>query len=237
MQGTVSGSITDVEVTPSGRTVKNVATSYSNMKVNDVGHIEKVSAREGRIIKNDNTILFSDDQRDFYRNTTISGGVAIIKPHEEWPVIFISRNQIRYKGLGLNDFGYMENTYDKIGENSLYNKNFDKDLYINASLIRFNATVTATDYGLEAEILPTTNTDYRLSLNTSGITDLYFRILDSKWDSKHRNYPASEESTERYVGKFSIQRDISKASEHVKHKDEKDEENLDLPCLCQTPTG
>jgi hypothetical protein len=228
MQGTVSGSITPVEVTPSGRTVKSDTSSYSSINVNDVGSTETVSAGEGRIIKNGNTFLFSNDQADFYRNTTVSGDTALIEINEQWPTILQSWDQIRYKGTGLNNFENMENTYDRIGESSLYNKNYDKELSIRASLTHFNATITATDYGLTAELLPTTNTDYKLSLNSSGITDLYQKILSPEYDPKHQTYPPSVQDYERYEGTFSIQRNITKTSSNARYQ-----QHNRWPCLCQ----
>jgi hypothetical protein len=242
LDGDVSGSITPIEITPFGRSIKNVASKYSSIIVNDVGGKETVSAREGRIILQDTTILASSDMltidgldSSYLKRSKNREGHLHSESYELWPVIFKSASLIKYKGLGINDWDYKANTYDGFGENSLYNKNFEKLLYINASLIRFNTTVDASDLGISAWLLPTKSMEYKLTTNASGITDLYSRILDLNYDPKHRIYPDSMRSIERYVGDYGINRSITYQSSYEQSGESDpwyDQYDTWLPC-CQ----
>jgi hypothetical protein len=229
MQGSVSGSITPVEVTPAGRIVTSATSTYTSMKMNEVGSTKAISAREGRIIKNDYDFLYSNAEADFYLNTTFYGNAVYKEANEQWPIIIHTLDQIRYKGTGLNDFENMENTYDRIGESSLYNKNFNKELSVDTSLIHFNASIAASDnFGIWAQLLPTTSTSYNLSLNSTGITNLYQKILSGEYDPKHQDYVPSVVNQERYEGNFNIRRNITRTSIDTDYQ-LKDR----WPCLCE----
>jgi hypothetical protein len=225
LEENVRGSVTPINVTPSGRSIKNVASKYSSMFMNNVGGKETISAREGRIILQDRTLFASSDLQyiegtdsNHLARTTLSGDGLRHESYELWPVIFKSASLVRYKGLGINSLSYEENTYDKLGVNSLYNKNFERSLYLNASLFRFNTTVDASDStGVRALLLPTKSMDYRLITDTSGITDLYSRILNPNYDPVHRVYPDSVRSMERYVGDYKINRSIQFGSLHERY--------------------
>lgn len=230
----IRGSITPVRVTPSGRSINGTASKYSSLSVNDVGSREKLSALEGRIIIQEGSFFGYDDSGGY----TFKGSIGrnYHSEHQElWPVFLISRNIINYKGSGINDLGEVRNTYDRIGEKLLYNKNFEKDLFVNTSLTRFNVTVDAINDSLSAEIQPTKWLNYNLNTKTSGIADLSAGIVNTKFDVQHQNYPYSMQNEERYVGNYNIQRNIqvNSAFNNPLDEDFNPGDNW-LPCLCQT---
>jgi hypothetical protein len=231
----IRGSITPIRVTPAGRSINSTASKYSSLLVNDVGTKEKLSALEGRIILQDGSFFAYDDRRGYELTSTYSAGDYHAEHEELWPVVSISRNIINYKGSEINDLSEVRNTYDRIGEKLLYNKNFEKDLFVNTSLTRFNVTVDVVNHRISAEIQPTKWLNYILKTNTSGIADLSVGIVDTKFDVRHQNYPYSMKNEERYLGNYDIQRKIQVNSTFNKPFDEDfyPGENW-LPCLCQS---
>jgi hypothetical protein len=230
----IRGSITPIRVTPSGRSVNSVASKYSSMMANDVGSKEKISAFEGRIIIQEGLIFAYNDSGGYNSiSTYYPGGHYLEEDHELYPVLILSRNIVNYKGTQINDLGYVENTYDRIGEELLYNKNLEKDLYVNTSLDRFNVTVEYANRSLTAEIQPTKHLNYIMSTKTSGIADLFTRVVDTRFDVQHQNYPYSMQNEERYVGNYNIQRKIQMNYTFIIPSDEDlyPGENW-LPCSC-----
>ena len=235
----IRGSITPVRVTPSGRSINGSASKYSSLLVNDVGSKEKLSALEGRIIIQDGTFFAYTDNDGGYTTTIgFPGGNYHAENQELWPVVLLSRNDVNYKGSEINDVGEVRNTYDRIGEKLLYNKNFEKDLLVNTSLTRFNATVDVVNNSILAEIQPTKWLNYNLNIKTTGIADLSAGIVDTKFDVRHRNYPYSMQNEERYVGNYNIQRKIQVNSTFNNFFDQDyNPGNNWLPCLCLDDGG
>ena len=231
----IRGSVTPIRVTPAGRSINSFASKYSSSLVNDVGSKEKLSALEGRIIIQEGSFFAYDDTLGYKLTSTYSPGHYHAEHYEQWPVFWISRNVVNYKGSEINDLGEVRNTYDRIGEKLLYNKNFEKDLFVNTSLTRFNVTVDVVNESISAEIQPTKWLNYILSTKTSGIADLSAGIVSTKFDVKHQNYPYSMKNEERYVGNYDIRRKIQVNSTFKNPFDEDfyPGENW-LPCLCQS---
>ena len=231
----IRGSITPVRVTPSGLSIKGEASKYSSLLVNDVGSKEKLSALEGRIIIQEGSYFAYDDTGGYTLTAGFPGGNYHALNQELYPVVLLSRNVINYKGSEINDLGEVRNTYDRIGEKLLYNKNFEKDLFVNTSLTRFNVTVDVVNDTILAEIQPTKWLNYYLNTKTSGIADLSAETVNTYYDVKHRNYPYSMQNEERYVGNYNIQRKIQVNSTFNTFFDEDFNPGDNwLPCLCQT---
>lgn len=230
----IRGSITPIRVTPSGRIAKSVASKYSRIMVDDVGSEEKLSAFEGRITIQDGLFFYYNDTEGYEMTATGIAGHYHSEDHEYWPVFLTSRNVVNYKGSEINDLSDVINTYDRIGEKLLYNKNFQKDLYVRTYLDRFNVTLDIVNDSISAEIQPTKRLDYILNTKTSGIADLFAGIVDTKFDVKHQNYPYSMQNEERYVGSYNIQRRIQVNSTFITPSDKDIYPGEDwLPCsLC-----
>ena len=135
---------------------------------------------------------------------------------EEWPVILKSGKLIEYSGKGINSRDFAGNNLDYVESSFLYNPHLSMQRNVGMLLKRMNATVVGlatNDSLISADFMPSRETAYRISADTTGIADLKYRLTDSKYDFKHALYPALSEDEEWYVGNFSIVRSIYTKSE------------------------
>jgi len=151
--GKTKGSISAIEVTPAGRTVKPYHSYFSNIEVGSSQLHERTTALEGRYESEDSK-NFSYKQVELFNET-------ITSPLINWRILgtlsissWDTHKTIDYSGKEINDRDYSSSLFKDTSTEFLYNKNFTKDRYFASA--RNNL----------------------LKANTTGITDLQFGFSD-----------------------------------------------------------
>ncbi len=205
----VKGTISPVDY--HGRTLNPYISSYQEIKMNDVRQRDRTSALQGAYASEEETSLRSDAYNPVYINVTKAAGspVYTVQYFEQWPVILLSSKALRYSGKEINDREFEGNNLDFAGSNFLFNKNLSKDTRVGLLIKGMNATVIATDNSiLSAEFMPLKEMDYRITAQTTGITDLKYRQTGPDYDTKRGTYKVINEGDERYIGLYNISRHI-----------------------------
>jgi hypothetical protein len=114
------------------------------------------------------------------------------------------------EGKGFNDRDLSRNNLDFMGTDLLNKREPSKNLIVEMSLDRMNASVFAADKGiLRAERKATIDLNFKLSTHATGIADMSYQQPGPKSDSKsQRGYDALNGGYERYSGSFSLTKDI-----------------------------
>lgn len=171
---------------------------------------ERIAAREGRYRSEDMSTLKSNADAEINVNTTkYASGLYTIWCEEDWPVFLGAGRLLAYQGQNINYRDHAGNNRDFVGSNFLYSKKLLQlrglDMYLN----RMNISILADDKELlDTEVMPIGNLSYKMDANVTGISDLTYRKTGSKYDTKHKTYPALSEGWERYYGSFKIHRQI-----------------------------
>jgi len=122
--------------------------------------------------------------------------------------------------MEISNRDFVGNNQDLVGANFLYSQDFSKESTLNMSLDRLNATILATDEGINRELIKATrDTHYKLHAHSTGISSFKYRQMGA--DGTILNA-----GDERFVGNFDIAKDIRMKSRFDKY--EKDDEWL--PC-------
>jgi hypothetical protein len=115
-----------------------------------------------------------------------------------------------------------------VGANFLYNIKLTKEQNFNFSSQSLNTTIIATDEQiLRAELDEEKEIDYKLNVHSTGIADLKSKQSGSHYLVGSGNYELLSENEERYVGDYSIIRNIRMRANHTREKFEDDKW---LPC-------
>lgn len=214
VQGTVS------PVDYHGRSLGSYHSGYQELKANDVRLRERTSALPGNYSSAEGIYLRSYTGNSITVSITkqANSSIIIVNYAEEWPVILKSVKLIEYSGKGINDRDFAGNNRDYVGRSFLYNRELSLQRDVGMLLKRMNATVlglVTNDSLVSADFLPSRETSYRMTANTTGIADLKYRLTDSRYDFVPGLYPPLSEDEERYVGNYSIFRSIHTTSDFI----------------------
>lgn len=207
----VSGKV-DMVDGPNNRSLSPYYSCFSDVKINDVSIRERVAALKGTY-KSDELMAMqsrSDTVIDRTAEKPAGSDEYTISYHETWPVIMIQRKSMAYSGNGINARETAGNNLDYAKANFLYSDDFVKDTTIRLSLSRLNATVVATDNGIErAERRATRYTDFRVRAHATGISDMSYLQSGSMFTGKPiSGYEIINAGEERYYGVYNMTRII-----------------------------
>ncbi|HWQ20401.1 MAG TPA: hypothetical protein VN455_11530 [Methanotrichaceae archaeon] len=237
LSGSVEGVISPVEF--HGRMLSPYQSRYGEVGNNDVRLRQRTAALEGRYRSSDEitmqSTVYPDDIEIFVDKPV---GTELYKfdfKNEQWPVIIKARRAISYSGRMINDRDFEGNNGDFVGANFLYNHELSKEQVSVIWLQRMNATVLATNDSIVwAQLKPTRYLGYQIQASSTGISDLSYRQMGSKYDIKHQNYPALSQGEERYYGRYNLTRKIVMRSTFKERTDPRDiyyAVDSWLPCL------
>ena len=216
----VQGNISPVEYRYG--TLSPYHSKYQDLMVNDVGIKERTAALEGSL--NSEELLSLKSHINNSVNMTIykpSGSdLYTIDFYEKWPVKFVYEASLNYTGKEINDLQFVGNNHDYVTANFLYNHEFSREQALNMSLERMNATVFATDEGIESgAVKATRDTQYKLKTHSTGIAEF-------KWGQVDDDLNVANAGDEQFAGDYNIVKNI-----HMKsHFDLIRKEDSWLPC-------
>ena len=218
-----------------GRSLSPYHSSYRDVKENDVRMRGRTSAFLGNYSSKEGIYLRSDTTNSISVTITkqANSPIIVVDYVEQWPVILRSGRLIEYSGKEINDREFAGNNLDYVGSSFLYNRQLSRETNVGILLRRMNATVLGKNDTMDgskvkkeslisAEFMPSREMSYLLSANTSGITDLKYRLTGSSYDFVPGFYPAISEGEERYVGSYSIFRSIYTKSDYFNATTEED---------------
>jgi hypothetical protein len=205
-----------------GRTLSPYHSFYEDAIVNDVRVKERTAALEGSYSSEE--LLNIESSLNNSVNLTIEKpagtDVYTIDFYEIWPVKLNSSKSIKYIGKGINNRDFVGNNQDFVGANFLYSQDFSKERTLNMSLEKMNATILATDEGIDSAVIKATrDTHYRLQAHSTGVSNFKYRQTGA--DGTILNA-----GDERFVGNFDIAKDIRMKSRFDEHETDDDW----LPC-------
>lgn len=229
----VQGSIEPIDFR--GRVIKPYQSYYAELKENDVRLSQRTSAQEGNY-RSDEIIRLrarNIEEVDISFSKPPGTDIYTFSFKEQWPVSLVSSRTLEYSGRRINNRDLQVNNNDFVCSNLLYNKNLSMDRRTIMWLDRLNATVLATDQAiLLAELQPAKYLGYSVFMNTTGIADLTYRQISSKYDAKRRIYPVIAESTERYFGTYHLARKIEIRSISLRYNDSDDYDTAESWLSC-----
>ncbi len=203
----ISGKVTPVDG-PNNMKLGSYFSSYSNIDINDVRLCEKISASQGTYKTDELTRVRARNDGLVSMDTTkpADSNEYTVTYQENWPVGIVQRKSIAYSGERFNTEEFSGNNLDFAGGNFLYNKDFIKDSTIILSLSRLNATILATDNGIEqANVEATRSTDFRIRVKATGLSDIRYQQSGSKFITGPRSgYEIVNAGEERYYGKYNF---------------------------------
>jgi hypothetical protein len=218
---------------PRGRVLSPYCSNLRDINLNDVRLKERTAAWEGNYSSSEIVEVNAKVNPPIGLDVAKRAGSDVYKIdfYEEWPVNISAYRSLKYSGKGINDRDFAGNNLDFVGANLLYNRELSKDLIINMSLDRMNATVLATDNNIiQAERKATRDLNFRLSTYTTGIADIKYQQTGPKFDSiPLTDYEILNKGDERYHGSFNLTTSIHMTSRFDDLKPEDDW----LPCCSQ----
>jgi hypothetical protein len=187
--GKTNGSISAIEITPAGRSVKSYHSYLSNIKVGSGQLHERTTALEGHY-------KYEDSKHFRYKEVELFNE-TITSPLINWRIRGIlsisswdAHKTIDYSGKEINDRDYSSSLFFKnTSTEFLYNKNFTKDRYF--------ASVKG----------------YSLKANTTGITDLQFGFSDQI--NRGPSGISDVIIKQRYYGNFNITTRLKENFEYI----------------------
>jgi hypothetical protein len=198
-----------------GRVLGAYQSHYAEVRANDVWLQERTSSLEGEY-KSENKINLRssiEQEVDIQVFKPTGSDIYTFTYYEIWPVLLTASRTLKYSGKQINDLDFEGNNRDLAGSKLLYNRQLSKERRTVMWLDRMNATVLATDDAiLQAEFMPTKYFGHMIRANTTGIADLSYRLSDSQYAIKRREYPALSEGEERYYGAYNLARKIETRS-------------------------
>jgi len=215
----VEGTISSIQVTPAGRSLRPYISNYADVNFNDVRLRERTAAQEGVYSSEELIKIRAEAEKDVNLTITKPAGSDIwtIKWSESWPVVLNASRSIDYAGKNINHRDYVGNNLDYVGSNYLHNKEFSKDRRADLYLEKMNATILATDERIIlAEFMPTKSIDYEIESHSTGIADLIHKFMGADRTT------VISEGEERYEGVFDIRRKIGVQTKYDGPEEEKD---------------
>jgi hypothetical protein len=218
---------------PRGRILSPYCSYFRDVDLDDVRLKDRTSAWEGN--------YSSSEMMNVRAKVNPPIGLDISKPagsdiyrvdiYEEWPVNISAYKTLEYSGKGINDRDFAENNLDYAGTNLLYNTKLSKNLIVELSLERMNATVLATDDNIiQVERKATRDLNFRLSAHTTGIANIKFQQSGPLFDRfSPTNYEILNKGEGRYYGVFNLKENIRMKSGFDDLKPDDDW----LTCCCQ----
>ncbi|MDD2835210.1 MAG: hypothetical protein PHY05_03595 [Methanothrix sp.] len=211
-----------------GRILRPYQACYEEVGTNDVRLRQRTSSLEGRYKASDEikmqSAVYPDEIEIIVDKPAGSELFTIEYKNEIWPVALTASRTIDYSGQQINTRYFEENSGDFIGTSFLYNHELSTQQRSVIWLKRMNATVLATnDAILLAEFKPTKYIGSLMRANSTGISDLSYRLRSSQYDFKHQSYPVLSEEEERYYGTYDLARKIEMRSLFENSNDTHDE--------------
>jgi len=203
----VSGKVEPVDG-PNNRSLNAYYSCSSNVNINDVSIKERIAALEGKYktdeieamsARNDNII-----QSDIVKPS--GSNEYTLTYHEIWPVVMVQLKSIAYSGKEIDAREIAGNNLDYAKADFLYSNDLTKDITIRMGLSRLNATVVATDNGIEtAEREATRSTEFKVRASATGISDFSYLQSGPKYTREHIfGYEVLNKGDERYYGKYNM---------------------------------
>ncbi len=230
LEQSVVGKVSPVTV-PGGRVLSPYGSYFEDVNMNDVRLRQRTAALEGS---------YSSEERLKLKSNTSSVSLVVNKPagtdiytinfYEQWPVSLSASRSVEYSGKGINDREFAGNNLDYFGANLLYNKKLSKELSVNMSLKRMNATILANNYTIySAERKATRALDVELKTHTSGIAGIKYQQSGHQYlFGPTSKYEVLNDGDERYYGVYDITKKLSMRSVFEVHNDTENEGWL--PC-------
>lgn len=221
IEQSVVGTVSPVTV-QGGRVLSSYSSYYEDVNMNDVRLRQRTAALEGSY-RSEERLKLNSSVNDVSLDIDKPSGTDIytVNFYEQWPVNLSSSRSVEYSGKGINDREFASNNQDFFGANSLYNKEFSKELNVNMVLNKMNATLLANDNTIySAERKATRVMDVELRTHTSGIADIkYQQSGDEYLAGPTPKYEVLNEGDNRYYGVYDIAERLSMRSEFGEHND------------------
>ncbi len=203
----VSGKVEPVDG-PNNRSLNSYYSCYSNVNINDVSIKERLAAFKGNYKCDEIEAMAARDdnviQSDIVKPS--GGNEYTLTYHEIWPVVMVQLKSIAYSGKEINAREVAGNNLDYAKADFLYSNNLIKDITIREGLSRLNATVVATDNGIEtAKREATRSTEFKVRASATGISDFSYLQSGSKYTREPiTGYEVLNKGDERYYGKYNM---------------------------------